>query len=100
MYMRYYDSYPALPVNKKAEIKEAAEEIEVTKETIETSSSPEMKIASKGSILNAFKTDDIILLALLFILLFESDDIIMLLIIGYLLLGEKLPIWQILKKHI
>ena len=42
--------------------------------------------------LNSLKTDDIILLALLFILLFESDDIIMLLIIGYLLLGEKLPI--------
>lgn len=91
MYMRYYDSYPQLPVRQKPEIKEA-EEIEVKEEIIETTSDPEVKIASKGGILNSLKTDDIILLALLFILLFESDDIIMLLIIGYLLLGEKLPI--------
>ena len=100
MYMRYYDSYPQLPVRQKPEIKEEAEEIEVKEEIIETTSDPEVKIASKGGILNSLKTDDIILLALLFILLFESDDIIMLLIIGYLLLGEKLPIWQIAKKHI
>ena len=65
MYMRYYDSYPQLPVRQKPEIKEEAEEIEVKEEIIETTSNPEVKIASKGGILNSLKTDDIILLALL-----------------------------------
>lgn len=94
MYTRYYDSYPAIsPVgitNEKESLPETIEsaETQVASEDTQTIS----KISSNGGILHSIQADDIILIALIFLLLTESDDIIMLLIIGYLLIGDKLPI--------
>lgn len=95
MYMRYYDSYPALTgrqqqKNEEPKI-EVAQDIEPD-EIIKVQEESIANIAAKGGILQSLKTDDIILIALLFLLLTESDDIIMLLIVGFLLLGDKLPI--------
>lgn len=102
MYMRYYDSYPALsgrthpkkeppaPKEPVAVVKnDLPEEIEITDEVKKEFPA---EIASRRGLLQSIQADDIILIGLLILLLSESDDIIMPLIIGYLLLGDILPI--------
>lgn len=100
MYMRYYDSYPA-PSPRRIETaeeteqikpQEVLEEIKEAETVIQSASAGEIAVTGKKGFLHSFEADDIILIALIFILLSESDDIIMLLIIGYLLLGDILPI--------
>jgi len=94
MYTRYYDSYPATPPLKISTNEESIAKTEEITEIADTptTSEPVSTIASTGNLFRSVQADDIILIALLFLLLTESDDIIMLLIIGVLLLGDKLPI--------
>lgn len=112
MYMRYYDSYPAqagrMQPQKEPEPPSGEEVIsaqtakptlpdiaQISENSIEPcskNSNEPVQIASKKGILSSIQLDDIILIALLIMLLSESDDIIMPLIIGYILLGDKLPI--------
>jgi len=92
LYTRYYDSYPAVsPLRTENSEENRIETIETSKTEIEDTK-VSANLATKGGILQSIQADDIILIALIFLLLTESDDIIMLLIIGYLLIGDKLPI--------
>ena len=104
MYTRYYDSYPAMPPVKTTAKEEVTTSQEVN-ETIQVAKLSEIseniaksestgtapQIASKNSLFHSVQADDIILVALPFLLLSESDDVIMLIIIGFLLIGDKLP---------
>ncbi len=108
MYMRYYDGYPSDTFDGRNE-KNAFEDDFVSEEVIspeeikislnsnfETDSAEENRISStptdiqtKSFLPSSIKSDDIILIALLFILISEnSDDYIMPLVIGALLLGR------------
>ena len=114
MYKRYYDGYPMeayrpdegetiIPDNtyhsaSADEDAQSADESTVSTELAvggEDSGEIHAETASnrKRGLFSSFKSDDGILIALLIILATESpDDIIMPLIIGYLLLGDFLPI--------
>ena len=103
MYTRYYDSYPAVPPAKVMPGEEKLAETMATEtsriaeipENIKIENiNPQSQITSKNSLFNSVQADDIILVALLFLLLSESDDVIMLIIIGFLLIGDKLPFWK------
>lgn len=91
MYTRYYDQYP----NKNSVQKEVPKEIslaEVNEEACEeTVKDDEIKTASilPGGLLGGgFNTEDILLIALLFLIATDnSDDFIMPLILGALLIG-------------
>ena len=94
MYTRYYDSYPAnVPHSSDCEANNEAGKC--TREINEESSSisaneTHTEIASilPGGLFGNMKSDDILLIALLFIVASESkDDFIMPLILGALLLG-------------
>jgi len=87
MYTRYYDGYP----RETPKIETANRHEESTTEiATDTASEGQSEIASvipKG-IFGNMKADDILLIALLFIVSMESsDDFIMPLILGALLLG-------------
>ena len=90
MYTRYYDTYPA-PTKEDVKLSNdtpaetaggLAENTDVSKDTSSTAS-----VFPFGG-LGGFKGDDILLIALLFLVMSESrEDNIMPLILGYLLLG-------------
>ncbi len=91
MYTRYYDQYPAQNKIQKevpketalAEVKEEICEEAVKNDEIKTAS-----VLPGGLLGGGFNTEDILLVALLFLIATEgSDDFIMPLILGALLIG-------------
>ncbi len=103
MYTRYYDGYgqrnmprntaeaPTLPSEEN--IKEASQNSENTE--IHTAEAPQEQAAAEVASIVPFKlpgnmkTDDLILLAVLFLILSDSgDDIILPLILGYLFISN------------
>ncbi len=90
MYTRYYDSYPAVtndvPPAPPAEAPASVQDIPLEEVTDE----PVAKPASTGlpRLFGGLKTEDILLIALLFITTTDlNDDFLMPLILGALLLG-------------
>lgn len=100
MYKRYYDGYPSdtFAVNNEENnlsYDGKTEKIESEITDISDSESVQSATASfgKSGFFSSMQSDDVILIALLILLAAESpDDIVMPLIIGYLLLGDILPI--------
>ena len=84
MYTRYYDTYPSQSENKDTP-KEATQEIAQNEPQIKTASI--LPFGNSGG----FKSDDILLVAILLLILNEcKDDNIMPIILGYILLGGGL----------
>ena len=91
MYTRYYDSYPAnVPHASDNEANSEADKcINEESSTINSAEAPaEIASVLPSGLFGNMKSDDILLIALLFIVATESrDDFIMPLILGALLLG-------------
>ena len=89
MYTRYYDTYPAPAKEETNTVNDTHTEKSSGEETTPV---PSDSFSTASALpfggLGGFKGDDILLIALLFLVMSESrDDNIMPLILGYLLLG-------------
>lgn len=88
MYTRYYDSYPTVKPQEEAPKAEVSEVLPSADKTENHDASPTLASCKSSNIFGSFKTEDILLIALLFITASDKEDnFLMPLILGALLLA-------------
>ena len=88
MYTRYYDSYPTVTPQEEAPKAEVPEVIPSAENSDTNNANPTLASCKSSNIFGGFKTEDILLIALLFITASDKEDnFLMPLILGALLLA-------------
>lgn len=88
MYTRYYDSYPTVKPQEEAPKAEVPEVLPSADKGDTPKANPTLASCKSSNIFGSFKTEDILLIALLFITASDKEDnFLMPLILGALLLA-------------